>query len=55
MAEVWKQFGNPEKLERPPLEAGTKGKVKTQLTEKIYICAVMNCEVRKTETGKRYM
>jgi hypothetical protein len=34
VAEAREQFGNPDKGELPPLEAVTRGLVKTQLTEK---------------------
>jgi hypothetical protein len=33
VSEAREQFGNPEEGEHPPLEAVTKGLVKTQLTE----------------------
>jgi hypothetical protein len=35
VAEERGQFGNPEEGERPPLEAVTRGLVKTRLTKKI--------------------
>jgi hypothetical protein len=33
MAEIWGKFGNPEQREHPPLEAFTRGMVKTQQIE----------------------
>jgi hypothetical protein len=44
MTEAWRQFGNPKERECPPLEAVTRGMVKTQLTENL-VCAVGNCRV----------
>jgi hypothetical protein len=37
VAEAWGQFGKAEEVDRPPLEAVTRGPVKTRLTEKIPI------------------
>jgi hypothetical protein len=45
VAEARGQFGNPEEVERPPLEAVTRGLVKTQKAEKTYVYAVVNCKV----------
>jgi hypothetical protein len=39
------QFGNPEKSERPLLEAVTRKLVKTQQAKKTYVCAVVNYKV----------
>jgi hypothetical protein len=40
VAEARGQFGNPEKRERPPLEAVTRRLVKPQQIEKTYVCAL---------------
>jgi hypothetical protein len=39
------QFENPEKWERPPLEAVTRGLVKTQQAEKTYVYVLVNCNI----------
>jgi hypothetical protein len=45
VAETWGHFRNPEEGERQSLEAFTRRMVKTQQTEKIQKCVVVNCIV----------
>jgi hypothetical protein len=46
VAEARGQFGNPEEVERPPLEAVIRQRlVKAQKTEKSKLCAVVNYRV----------
>jgi hypothetical protein len=49
VAEIRGQFGNPE--EHSPLEAITRGQVKTQLTDRAEVCAVVSCSLLRSTNG----
>jgi hypothetical protein len=48
MAQAQEQFRNPEEGECLPLEAVTRGMVKTQLAEGTQVCAIVNCRLCRT-------